>query len=86
MSKFKIQEDLSAPNLSELLLVSKNKSNLLCYVCNKFCSDKITNPKLHNISLILGGGFETETKTVIIRHGSVEPVLELESTHEEADT
>ena len=57
-----IKDDLSAPNPSELFLVSENKSNLLCYVCNKFCSDEITNQSLQNISQILGGGFETETK------------------------
>ena len=58
---------LSAPKPSELFLVYKNKSYHLCYVCNKLykCSDKITSPSLHNISLILVEGFETKTKTVI---------------------
>ena len=36
--------------------------------------------------LYLGGGFEEEANSVSVTKASVTPIIDLESTHEEADT
>ena len=41
---------------------------------------------LGSIQLYVSGGFDEETKTILITGGTQVPVLELESTQEEADT
>ena len=38
------------------------------------------------MKLFLSGGFRDVSKSVLLTNGSVMPVAELQSTHEEADT
>ena len=44
------------------------------------------SPSLGLTRLYLGGGFKEETKSVLLTHGSVTNISDLESTQQEADT
>ena len=62
------------------------KSNLQRYICEKWEKDKQLHSSFATTKLYLGGGFEEESKSVLVEGSIVTPIHDLESTHEEADT
>ena len=83
---YEVNDHFKAPDPTEFFAVAKNKARLLRYLCEKWSTDEIQNPALGSTRLYLGGGFEEETKSVLLTKGSVTRVPSLESTQEEADT
>ena len=80
---YEIREHIHAPDPSAFFAVSDNKAGLLNFLCESWSAQKLTHG---NLQLYLGGGFLDETKSVKISGDVVIPIVELESTHEEADT
>ena len=83
---YEIKEQYIAPDLVEFFAVSKNKSNLLEFLCEEWSANEDLKASLGNVKLYLGGGFREETRSVVITREFVEQVPELESTQTEADT
>ena len=66
--------------------MSANKTALLNFLCEAWSKNEKQNPALGSICLSLGGGFNEETKTILITEGSATDIAALESTQQEADT
>ncbi len=70
---------------SKMLSNPKNKSNLVDFIMTDWigqCQDALSNDK----QVYLSGGFKYPRRAVVVHQGSVRPVAELESDHEEADS
>ena len=72
--------------ITQLFTVSANKANLLSFLCDEWCENDNLKSALGPTHLYLGGGFKEETRSVVIKEGSIEDVPALESTQQEADT
>ena len=83
---YEVREQYIAPDPKELFAVSKNKANLLQFLCEEWCQREHLRSILRTKHLFLSGGFQEETKSVVIRDNAVKSVPELESTQKEADT
>ena len=76
----------TAPYPQGFFAVSANKATLLSFLCNEWCENEKLQSALGPTHLYLGGGFKEETRSVVIKEGSIEDVPALESTQQEADT
>ena len=74
------------PDPREFFAVSANKANLLSFLCDEWCENEKLKSALGPTHLYLGGWFKEETRSVVIKEGSIEDVPALESTQQEADT
>lgn len=83
---FTVADHFTAPEPTEFFKNPDNKARLLSYLCKKWSESDSTHLTLGSLQLYLGGGFDEETKSVLIAAQSQVPVPELESTQEEADT
>ena len=81
-----MREQYIPPDTKEFFAVSKNKANLLQFLCEEWCQREHLRSILGTKYLLFSGGFQEETKSVVIRDNAVKSVLELDSTQKEADT
>lgn len=83
---FQVSEQFQAPDPVNFFSVSANKAGLLNFLRETWSEDEQMEPSMGSTRLYLGGGFNEETKSVLITDGTVTDVADLESTHQEADT
>jgi len=83
---FEVSEQYKTPDPQEFFSVSANKAALLNFLCETWSNSKQLNPALGSTCLYLRGGFNEETKTMLITEGSATDIAALESTQQEADT
>ena len=83
---FEVSEQYKTPDPQEFLSVSANKAALLNFLCETWSNNEKQNPALGSTWLYLGGGFNEDTKTILITEGSATDIAGLESTQQEADT
>ena len=81
LREYEVRDGFTAPDPDEFFPVSKNKANLLQYLCNTWSNE----PMQQGIILYLSGGFQKCEETLKVSHEDIEPIPLLESTHEEAD-
>lgn len=84
--EYEVSIHYTAPDPREFFAVSANKANLLSFLCDEWCENENLKSALGPTHLYLGGGFKEETRSVVIKEGSIEDVAALESTQQEADT
>ncbi|KAK3738178.1 hypothetical protein QZH41_007178 [Actinostola sp. cb2023] len=63
----------------------RNKVNLCAFLCQEWC-EMAKSAMRHGQELVIGGGFDDPTNTVIISNGRTSILEGLKSDHEEADT
>ena len=73
--QFEINEHYTVPHQQELFSLSPNKAGLLNFLCERRSDEEQ-----------LGGGFNDETKSVLVTAGAVTDVTALESAQQEAET
>lgn len=83
---YEVCEQYRAPDPQEFFSVSANKAGLLSFLCETWSKSEQLAQALGSTRLYLGGGFEEETKSVVLTKSSVTNILGLESTQQEADT
>lgn len=83
---FEVSEQYKTPDPQEFFSVSANKAALLKFLCETWSKSEQLNPALGSTCLYLGGGFNEETKSMLITEGSATDIAALESTQQEADT
>ena len=83
---FEVSEQYKTPDPQEFFSVSANKAALLNFLCETWSNSEQQNPALGSTCLYLGGGFNEETKTILITEGATTDIAALESTQQEADT
>ena len=69
----------------KFIINQNNKVNLSRFFCREWCSLGEYN-LLPDQELVIGGGFEDPTDAVVVTRGRTDPLAELRSDHEEADT
>ena len=84
---FEVGEKFKNPEPNEFFHVSTNKARLQVYLCERWSAlRKDTLKLIGNLKFYIDGGFEVETRAVLINEGKVTEVPQLQSTQEEADT
>ena len=66
---FQVSEQFQAPDPVNFFSVSANKAGLLNFLCETWSEDEQMEPSMSSTRLYLGGGFNEETKSVLITDG-----------------
>ena len=72
--EYEVSMHYTAPDPREFFTVSANKANLLSFLCDEWCENDNLKSALGPTHLYLGGGFKEETRSVVIKEGSIEDV------------
>lgn len=84
---YEVKAHFETPDPQDFFGLSKNKSELLNFLCEEWSKWWFTDGSAQGPTKVyLGGGFCDKTKTLLITPNNVQPVTELNSTQEEADT
>ena len=84
--EYVMKDSLDIPDWDELMSNANNKGTLLSYFSNCLCQNAETLIP-ENVIVILGGSFETRSKSVAVRNGTCVEIQALScEQHEEADT
>ena len=83
---YEVKEHYGTPDPKDFFRQSKNKSELLNFLGDEWSKWWFSKLPRGPSKVYLSGGFYDRTKTLLVTPNDVQPVAELQSTQEEADT
>ena len=82
---FEVKEHYETPDPQDFFGLSKNKAELLNFLCEEWSKWWFNGPSQGPAKVYLCGGFCDRTRTLVLMPNNVKPTPELQSTQEEGD-
>ncbi len=79
--RYEIKGNMATPPFKEFMSSPENKQELQHFICEHWSETYSEDPDLY-----ISGGFMDEAKAIVVSDGVTLPVVDLECSHEEADT